>query len=215
MMAKEMKSWLDQAHQLRLSQYSPVILVDSNDPRRVVQSQQDAVKAGFDVPKSKANVLTYSEWGGLQKLTLEPDGNTRTEQVSDDKDSPLAALTGGVSDLRQIDAALRNTQATVIMHDIVNPTKELVAAINAWSADGALLNKGSTVLAFLADSVLPDQVRMRCNAVRPPLSTPEERADILDVLIKAAVEMKALPRVLSKEQLQARSEEHTSELQSH
>ena len=203
--APQGKSWLDQAHQLRLSQYSPVILVESNDPRRVVQAQQYAVKVGFNGSRTKNNAYAYSEWGGLIKLDLEPDGTVTSTVITDQKADPFAGFTGGTGDLRKIDAQLRDGEGggTVVVHDVINVPKELVAAINAWSADGALLNRGSTIMAFLPDGVLPDHVRLKCNIVRPPISTVEERGGILDVLVNAAVKMKALAKPLTKDQRQS------------
>lgn len=198
----EQLSWMDLAKQKRRSQYSPVILVDSNDPRRVAQVQLYALKVGFNGPHSKDRVYDFSEWRGLAALALTPEGGVMPEKQSR-KDDLVSKLTGGGDELKTVDEALLEDSTTVIVHDVVNPGKDLLAAINAWSANGQLLTNGSTIVAFLADGFLPDNVRMKCNLVKPPISTQQEREEILESLEEAALEAKAIKKGLSKDQRQA------------
>jgi len=195
------ESWLDIARRKRMSQYSPVVLIDSNDPRRVSEIEAYALKRGFNGAKSKNEVYAYSEWGGIGKLALTSDGRVSYERVENDE-SPIDALTGG-GDLRRIDALAREKSATIVIHDVVNVPKELVAAMNAWSADGALLGKGATIIAFLSSDALNESIKSRMNNVRPPLSTSEERREIVDALAKASIEFGSLKQALKEEHVQA------------
>src|SRR3990170_5561218 len=178
-------TWLNEARGKRHSQYSPVIIVESNDPRRVKQAMKFAVQRGFNGERSTEAVYDLSEWTGLRKLVADEEGRIEASPV----ESSATDFSLGGGDLKQIDAFLREG-ATAIIHDFVNVPKDLIAALNAWSVDGPILDSGATVIAFLPPADIPENVRLRCNAVRAPLSTPEEREEIVKVLEDKAVELK-------------------------
>ncbi len=188
-------TWLGAAREKRLSQYSPVVLIESNDPRRVKQAFKFAVGVGFDGPETRESVYDYAEWAGLRKLVPTEEGGVDAKPV---EGSTGGALDFGSNDLKQIDAYLREG-ATVIVHDFVTVPKDLVAALNAWSVDGEVLGADSTVLAFLPSGQVPESVRLRCNVVRAPLSTSDEREEIVEALEAKAVELGIMKRKLTRE----------------
>lgn len=154
--------WIDNGLIKRRANYSPVIVFETTDPRRVLQLRQH-VAAGPGADRYE-HVLAYDRWEGLQRLARGADG-PRWEKYA--KGGGLGGLAQRVGreaglELTQFRAALREVDpllkayptAFIIQNLAENREWEsgLESALRAWSLDSGVIARGSTVFILTAEA---------------------------------------------------------------
>jgi ATP-dependent 26S proteasome regulatory subunit len=183
-------AWLRRAVRKRRSHYSPVILAETTDPKRLEQLKS----ALRDWPELQADhVFWFDAWQGLGRL------DPRTGQVTPHQkaaaESSLArralgslegvALAALKSALREVDPFLRRNRTVLVLQNLAENREwetGLQSALRSWATDPAVLAQGSTVIVQTSDagSLLDPFTRELVVVVAVDPSTPAERRFIIE-----------------------------------
>jgi ATP-dependent 26S proteasome regulatory subunit len=173
----ETMSWMDLLKKKRRALYSAVVIVDTNDDKRI----QDFIKMRDSTmiidPESKAQkpAPTYV-WDTVAGLFRRERG----------KDLPVGS--GGLME-NPMDSVQRTLygekNATVIIKNVLKADDVPMKNLNLWATHDDIFRNGNTVVVFVpGKDVIDLRVLEKCILVTPPLSTADERYMALDRLVK-------------------------------
>lgn len=162
---KPTESWIETLHRKRDALYSTVVIVESNDDKRVKE-----FIAHLDQAKGK--IYIYDTYSGL----MSREGGV---------DRPTGG--GGLMDnpMDTIGKYLLNEEGvTVVVKNVLEKTDVIQKALNLWATHDDVIDKNNTLVAFVPGRDIIDQrVLDKCILVTPPLSLAEERWSLLNVLL--------------------------------
>jgi len=165
-------SWIASGFLKRRSNYSPVILFETTDPKRLEQLKTYVLGDSFDEKEPYDNVFVYDQWQGLARLNVPGEegrveaqpyrkqvgGSALSRRISGDEGLQLGNLKAV---LKEVDQFLKQARTLLIIQNL-SENREwetgLQAALRSWAIDPAIITRGSAV--FLqtadADSILDD-----------------------------------------------------------
>jgi ATP-dependent Zn protease len=130
------------------------------------------------------NLVQYDPWEGLIDIT------TGKPLGSQESDSLSMMMSGGVTDiqsaLRTADELMKEQTTIFIIKNIAEKTPILLQAIRSWTVNDHIFQKKSTVFIFAdnAASLLDDYTKRLTAVVPIPISTEDERTEIIKGLSK-------------------------------
>lgn len=172
-------NWIETLRTKRNAQYSSVVIVETNDDRRVVEFIKRCELTTFVDDAKVSRPIPLYIWDTVAGLFRhERTGNTW-------KDVPVGG--GGLTDdpVSYIQRALRDERnATVIVKNILKQDDLPQKFINLWSTDPEIFGNQATAVVFVPGKDMIDlRVLEKCILVTPPLSLPDERYIVLDRLL--------------------------------
>lgn len=184
--------WIARGLLKRKSNYSPIIVFETSDPKRLHQLKEYLLRqpdARYD------QYFVYDQWEGLGRLVDSPSGPQFEPFRKRVGSSPLAQRVGTREDggiqlqflksaLKEVDAQLKSWRTCFIIQNLSENREHetgLCSALRAWAIDPAVITKGSTVILVTADAerVLDDYTRELTVIVSVDPSSREERAHIV------------------------------------
>lgn len=183
-------AWLRRAVRKRRSHYSPILLVETADPKRLEQ-----LKAALrDWPELQAeHVFWFDPWQGLGRFDAKSGQIVPYQKPGGE--SPLVrralgalegvAMSNLKAALREVDPLLRKQRTLLVLQNLAENREwetGLQSALRSWATDPALVAQGSTVIVQAADSssVLDPFTRELVVVVSVDPSTPHERRFIIE-----------------------------------
>lgn len=181
--------WIEDGLLKRKSNYSPVVVYETSDPKRVLQLKQfmlrDSWFGEFD------HILVYDQWEGLGRLVLSPSGPAfepyRKRLVGGSPLGERLSASGGFeinhlkSALREVDQSLKASRSAVILQNL-SENREwetgLEGALRAWATDPNVITKGSVIFIIAQDSerLLSDYTKDLAVVLTVDESSAKERA---------------------------------------
>ncbi|GEM_PF-288605 len=190
------EGWIEAGFLKRRSNYSPVILFESTDPKRLQQLKR------FVLADPSCNeydsILVFDQWRGLMRLT-EQDGQLVTSEYRRTQKQNSSALgrriTGGEDGggqqlahvkavLKEVDEKLQKEKTLFIVQNL-SENREwetgLQSALRSWATDSELITQGSTIFLQTADAnaLLDEFTRELVVIVTVDPATKEERRHII------------------------------------
>ncbi len=191
--------WVKQGLLKRRSNYSPVILFETTDPKRLEQLKRFVLS---DSSCSEyENVLVFDQWRGLARLTEEDEQLVTSEYRRNVPDTPLGRrVAGGGSEdgrqfahvkavLKEVDKSLREQRTLFIVQNL-SENREwetgLQSALRSWATDSDLITQGSTIFLQTADSsdLLDDFTRELVVILTVDPATLKERRHIIATIAR-------------------------------
>ncbi len=181
--------WLEDLLSKRLSNYSTVLIAETDDPIRLDQARHFFLEH----PRySGAPFYLFDPWNGLQRYDRSIAGFTSTtndqtgEGYGSDVYQEEDPSTDLITALRRMDRFLKGERTVFFLQWLDSHAEQLqdprlLYALRAWAFDSALLTNGSTVILVTADtSKLIDEMTANLLAwKRAPLADPVEREHII------------------------------------
>lgn len=185
--------WIEEGLLKRRSNYSPIIVYETADPRRLYQLKQHVLAA--KEAEGSEYIFVYDQWEGLGKLVSGPAGPVSEPYKKSAGGSALAArlaeesggrLTSFKSVLREVDAFLKKWRTVFIIQNVAENRESetgLESALRAWAIDPDVIRKGSTVMIVTGDAnaLLGDLTRELAVIVPVDPSSDGERRLIITV----------------------------------
>jgi ATP-dependent 26S proteasome regulatory subunit len=184
-------AWLRRGLLKRKSNFSPVLLVETTDPKRL-QQLKDAVRERPEL-RGAEHVFVYDQWQGLARL--DPQTGQQTPYQRAAEGSPLARRAAGGPDgaaalatlksaLREVDPFLRKWQTVLILQNLAENREwetGLQGALRSWAIDPDVVARGSTIFVQTADAtaLLDGFTRDLVVVLTVDPSTPEERRAVI------------------------------------
>ena len=177
-MAKIQKSWINEILMKRKAQVSTCIIVETNDPRRIGELFRFLKESEIEYIGDH-RLIHYDAWEGLRDL--------RTNTPIEEKEGIMQALSGSSvmslsQALRKADVMLKTEKTIFILTGIIEPDPALTLALNNWCHHQALFNttNKSTAIIIVSDaSIFPQETLEKIPVITPPISTQNERRDLL------------------------------------
>lgn len=170
-MVVETMDWMDLLKKKRDALYSTVVIVDTNDDKRIndyVTMRDVVMDASGSPPK------TYI-WDTISGLTKRE--NKKDLQIAGNGllDSPI----------EQINTILLKEKSTVvIIKNILKADDVPMKYLNLWATHDDVMKNRNTVVVFVpGKDVIDLRVLDKCILIAPPLSTPDERLLTLNRLL--------------------------------
>lgn len=182
-----MAEWIEEGMIGRRSQFSTVVVYQSNDPVRLEQFLNFLGTA----KKLAKEVYIFFVWRGLFRVEYQENGKYSFSPVSPQIQTsvPLPAVQQS-KPIKSLDMALeymddifrRDEKVFFIIHGIFQRNDNLTSALRAWVFDTVIYEKGHTIVLFTENpSTLFDEETLKYFVyVRVPASTEEERKEILE-----------------------------------
>ncbi|MFO8059781.1 MAG: ATP-binding protein [Bacillota bacterium] len=184
--------WIRQGFLKRRSNYSPVILFETTDPKRLEQLKRfvlaDPSCSEYDT------VLVYDQWRGLVRLTEQEGQLVTAEYRRNIPDTPLGRRVSGNDSARQlahvkavlkeVDDKLQKDKTLFIIQNL-SENREwetgLQSALRSWATDAELITQGSTIFLQTADSsaLLDDFTRELVVILTVDPATTRERRHVI------------------------------------
>jgi len=177
--------WVEEGIIGRRSQFSTVLVYQSNDPVRLEQLLSYLHTASqMDKPLVKT-VYVFFVWRGLFEVKWVLDPRTRkVVQTYEPVTPPIKSLDAA---LEYMDDVFRRTEKVFfIIHGIFQRNDNLTAALRSWTFDTTIYEKGHTIVVFTENPYAPfDEETLKYFVyVKVPPSLPEERKEILERIAK-------------------------------
>lgn len=185
-------AWIEKGLLKRKSNYSPVICVETSDPKRLYQLKSYVLNhPDF---KDCDNIFVYDRWDGLGKLVHSPAG----PKVEPYRKYPANSIYAKYSStersiemmqfkaaLREVDPILRSSRSLFIIQNLAENREwesGLQSAIRSWVIDPALILKGSVIFIVTSDvsSVLDEFTRDLIVVIPVDPSSAQERRAIIE-----------------------------------
>jgi ATP-dependent 26S proteasome regulatory subunit len=199
-MAKNQMKWIRQGLDKRNAESSSVIIFETQDTFRIKQflAYINAAKKSSEITQA----LSFDMHRGLNEINfVVAEGVTQPELVpvqprgSDTEAGEfLSGLIGGgggrIVEPRQAlpmaELYLTNFNQSILMMTNIAKNEAITLAVNCWATDPTMLYKSdSTVFIFgYAADLLPSSTRDLCAVIDVPLSTEEERTQLVNEAVK-------------------------------
>lgn len=185
-------AWIEKALLKRRSNYSPVICVETSDPKRLYQLKSYILN--HPEFKDCDKLFVYDRWDGLGRLIQSPAG----PRVEPYRKYPANSVYGKYGSterglemmqfkaaLREVDSVLRSTRSVFVIQNLAENREwesGLQSAIRSWVIDPALVMKGSVIFVVTSDaaSVLDDYTRELIVIIQVDPSSASERRVIIE-----------------------------------
>lgn len=189
-----MEDWKKSASFKRRSQASTVILLETEDPKRIdellefVKSEEFASKEFFNV-KAKRRILC-DPWEGLTEWHPEEGEKGEWTSVRVETEGSIfgpSSISDIGSSMRTVDKIIKSQPGVVVIKNVTNTdlARAISLALQNWATHPKVLAQKSTVFVVTPDATLLDeQTRRFCVLIEPPFSTEEEREAMLDEIAK-------------------------------
>ena len=182
--------WLESGFLKRRSNYSPVILFESTDPKRLDQLKSFVTGGGGE---EYEYVFVYDQWQGLARLSR-ANGRIQVDpHRKQASDTALSRRAGGEDGhrlgnlravLKEADIYLKKWKTFLLLQNLSEHREwetGLQSALRSWAIDTDVISRGSTV--FLqtsdADDLLDEFTRELVVVVRVDPSSADERQHII------------------------------------
>ncbi len=190
------EGWIEAGFLKRRSNYSPVILFESTDPKRLQQLKRYAL--ADPSCDEYDNILVFDQWRGLLRLTQQ-DGQLVASEYRRSQQQESSALgrrvtrgdDGGGQQLAHVKAVLKEVdqklqkEKTLFIIQNLSENREwetgLQSALRSWATDSELITQGSTIFLQTADanSLLDEFTKELVVIVKVDPATKEERRHII------------------------------------
>jgi ATP-dependent 26S proteasome regulatory subunit len=185
--------WIEDGLLKRKSNYSPVICIETTDPKRLFQLKHFLLTSPEG--RETQNMFIYDPWEGLGRLVMSGDEpTTEPYKKRAAPASPLAQrvrqddnvqLTQFKSVLKEVDPFLKSTRTVFILQNVSESREwetSFGAALRSWAVDPQVISKRSTVFILTSDvtSLLDEFTRELCVLITIDPSTREERAGTVE-----------------------------------
>lgn len=184
--------WIDIGLVKRRSNYSPIIVYETADPRRLYQLKQYVLT---EMQSELEYIFVYDPWDGLAKLTS-LNGSPALESYK--KTTGSSALAQRVAEesggrmtsfrpvLREVDGFMKKWKTLFIIQNVAENREAetgLETALRAWAIDPDVIRKGSSVMVVTSDanSLLTELTRELVIIVPVDPSSSAERDTIIGV----------------------------------
>jgi len=186
--------WKQLASLKRRSQASTVILIESEDPKRLdeliefVKSKEFASKEFFNV-EAKRRIMV-DPWEGIVEWSSRHGEEGEWIPVRQESEgSPFGALAiqDIGSSMRAVDNIIKSQPSVAIIKNVTNTdlARAISLALQNWATHPKVLAQKSSVFVVTPDGTLFDeQTRRFCVLIEPPFSTEEEREAMLNEIAK-------------------------------
>ena len=167
--------WLEEVGMKRKNLYSNVVLVESDDSRRILEmfGERPAI-----AKKKKGNELWYSldPLNGLREVK-----SGANEPISYEQKSDINIQQFGFQSMYPIvTELLKKGNCIVVITNLIKTDDQLNTTLLGWCTDDDLMSKDATVIMFIGDrSIFPNEVMSKMNIVHLRRSTESERVDLL------------------------------------
>ncbi len=197
--------WIEDGLLKRKSNYSPVICIETTDPKRLFQLKHFLLTSPEG--REAENTFIYDPWEGLGKLVMAGEGpvtepyrkraapaSPLAQRVRQDDSVQLAQFK---SVLKEVDPFLKSAR-TAFMIQNISETREwetgFGAALRSWAVDPQVISKGSTIFVLTSDatSLLDEFTRELCVLITVDPSSREERAGTMEQ-IRSALGLESAP----------------------
>jgi len=181
--------WIEAALIKRKSNYSPVICVETGDPKRLLQLKHYLIE---HPDYGAGDILVYDEWEGLGRLSRQGADIQTTPYRKQGGSSTLAAklgdegtrLTAFKAALREADKRLKETRSVFIIQNISSNREHetgLLSALKAWAIDPQVITSGSAVFIITSEveSIFDDYTRELVVIITVDPSSREEREGLI------------------------------------
>ncbi len=186
------RRWIESGFLKRKSNYSPVVLFESTDPKRLEQLKTYVLDGSAG--ETYEYVFVYDQWQGLGRLVA-GDSSIQVEPYRKQAgQSPLSRRASGDEGttlgnlkavLKEVDGYLKRWKSFLLLQNL-SENREwetgLQSALRSWAIDPDIIAKGSTV--FLqtanAEAVLDEFTRDLVVVARVDPSTAAERRHIIE-----------------------------------
>ncbi len=199
-------NWLRAGALKRKSNYSPVIIFETTDPKRLEQMKR-FVRSHEEFTNYE-HVFVYDQWQGLLKLNdkgtwdvyKKPAGNSSlSRRVSGQEGIELANMR---SSLREVDGFFKQGKTLFILQNL-SESREwesgLQSALRSWAVDLDVISKGSTIFVQTADasSIVDKFTKELVVIITVDPASEDERKGILESVAKE-LEVKLTRNVISE-----------------
>ncbi len=191
--------WIGEGLLKRRSNYSPVILFETTDPKRLEQLKRyvltDSGCADYE------SVMVFDQWRGLAQLSLR-EGQLVTEPYRKNvPNTPLGRRMASAGNgrgegqqlaqvkavLKEVDEMLRNQKTLFIIQNLAENREwetGLQSALRSWATDAELITRGSTIFLQTSDatSLLDDFTRELVVIIDVDPATEAERRHIIGTI---------------------------------
>jgi DNA polymerase III delta prime subunit len=177
------RGWIEEGWRKRNSNYSPILLFETIDPKRYKQLLEHLVSSD-----ESGHLAHYDPWGGLrfyqQGKGWVPHQGKAVQGLEGEASTPLREL-GRVLNL--LDQFLKKEKTTAVLSGL-DPGEQdkriLASALRSWAVDPDVITRGSTIVLLTQDPsvVLDDFTKSLSVLVRFPLTTESERLAIIQYL---------------------------------
>lgn len=174
-------SWIELLEAKRTALYSTVVIVESNDDKRV----KEYITA---LDKKNAKLWIWDTYAGL--FRHDKDRQPQDSPIKDETGTG-GMFSGGemfATPVAQINKMLINEtdeDNVVVIKNVLCREDMPMKALNYWATDDIIFRSNKTVVVFVPgrDVILPG-VLEKCILVTPPLSVPDERFALLSRLLE-------------------------------
>lgn len=186
------ETWISRLVRKRDALYSPVMVVETNDDRRIKEYLQ------FLVPNESAlsnrKVLIYDTYAGLSQAGWEynDEGGKVIELPTKTGDDLFGDALAEIQKILVAETKKGKKkgglQTTVILKNILEKDNVKNQALNLFSSSDDIIGFGHTLVLFTPDKGLVNpQVLEKCQLITPPLSLPSERMTLLQAVMGPAM----------------------------
>lgn len=181
--------WIEDGLLKRKSNYSPVVVFETTDPKRLLQLKDFLL---HHPDYGQARMLVYDEWEGLAMLAQRGNDVVTEPYRKEAGSSALAKslgeegmrLAGFRSALKEVDRHLKDTRTVFIIQNISDNREHdtgLLSALKAWAIDPRVIAAGSVVFIITSavERVLDDFTRELVVIIPVDPSSREERARLI------------------------------------
>jgi SpoVK/Ycf46/Vps4 family AAA+-type ATPase len=182
--------WIEDGLLKRRSNYSPVVCVETTDPKRLQQLR--TYIANDNELKRFEYLFVYDQWNGLHRLT--PSGQNLSEEPYKKTHGSSAlvqrlgeeggALTQFKAVLKEVDGFLKKHRSLFLIQNVAEHRESetgLQSALRSWAIDPAVVSKGSIVFLVTAevDRILDSFTRELVVIISVDPSSKSEREQIV------------------------------------
>jgi len=179
--------WKESASYKRRAQASSVILLETEDPKRVdellafVTSEDYTTKKYFNVELQRR--VLVDPWEGLSEWNVD---QKRWEPIREETATPFSMMGADIgSSMRALDRIIKDDRSVAVIANITSPdlARVISPALQNFAYHPKVLQNKSTIFVVTPDTLLFDEhTRRKCVIIEPPFSTEEERKEMLDVI---------------------------------
>lgn len=176
---KIQKHWINEILMKRKAQVSTVIIVETNDPKRI-EELFSFLRESKGEYIGDHKLIHYDVWEGLRNL--------RTNAPIDEKGNAIMQALGGDNimslpqALRRADDMLKTEKTIFIVTGIIEPIPALTLAVNNWCHHQSIFkttNKSMVIIVVSDASIFPQETLEKIPIITPPISLQNERQKLL------------------------------------
>jgi SpoVK/Ycf46/Vps4 family AAA+-type ATPase len=169
--------WTEETSVKRKNLYSNLILIESDDSRRIIELLNEK-PAMAKKKKGSEQWYAFDPLNGLRDIV--PSSDSTKVSYGDSKTDVNIAQYGLASVLPILTEYLKKGNTVLVMINIIKTDDALNTALLGWATDEDIMEKSSTIILFVKDrSIFPNEVVSKANIVHIKKSTETERVTLL------------------------------------